>query len=574
MGTTGASEQKPWTGILASNWANWDKAVILSDMTRFVPPEACSSRLKQGAWRVFPYEAGGIQGNLIWAFEDNRVPKVRVPLPVNGWYAIFVGRLCVVPGGKTQVWLKLDGQRASIPRSTKVDQGYWNIQDIFYKVAELKDQCLEISQTPGGIIHRCSVAYIKLIPLSEAEISGFLADRDNPTRRSLAASCDGFSFIYERRPTTEEELLSEVEIYRDTDFKTLLLHLGGSDQVNYPSKFGFMFGQDIDSFPEAGDRYFVEAVRELARKKINPTKVLIDGAHDIGMKVHVGFRPALWSYYPPYTDLFESPFYRRHPEWRTIDKDGTPVARMSWAVPEVRAHLLDVLREAVELGADGVHIVFNRGFPMVLYEPAFCELFRKQYGEDPHALDESDPRIQKLRSDVVITFMKEVRDMLDREEGWRGNGKRLEISVCVLGDEADNLRYAVDLRRMVREGLVDEIHAYKYGFGETKRTWDMKFFREVRECGKVRIFPMLNIFEPLANHLNDIKTLFADGADGICLWDAFTDNISWWSAICRFGRPEEFELRMRHASEKPLSLPVHRIGNEILDGRFPIFWGG
>ena len=46
----------------------------------------------------------------------------------------------------------------------------------------------------------------------------------------------------------------------------------------------------------AGHRYFAESVRTLARKHINPMKVMIDGAHSMGIKVHVGIRPGGWSF--------------------------------------------------------------------------------------------------------------------------------------------------------------------------------------------------------------------------------------------------------------------------------------
>ena len=86
-------------------------------------------------------------------------------------------------------------------------------------------------------------------------------------------------------------------------------------------------------------RDFIESIQDLARKNINPLKVMIDGAHDVGMKVHVGIRPAGWSYYQPYNGLWDSPFYLNNPQWRCIDRAdrGAPeITRMSWAVPEVR----------------------------------------------------------------------------------------------------------------------------------------------------------------------------------------------------------------------------------------------
>ena len=41
---------------------------------------------------------------------------------------------------------------------------------------------------------------------------------------------------------------------------------------------------------------------------------------------------------------------------------------------------------------------------MTLYEKPFHDLFQKQHGVDPRTLEESDPRIIRLRSDLVIAF--------------------------------------------------------------------------------------------------------------------------------------------------------------------------
>ena len=65
------------------------------------------------------------------------------------------------------------------------------------------------------------------------------------------------------------------------------------DAVDVKRKVGYLPGQEMDDYLVPGHRYFSEAVRELARKRINPLKVMIDGAHAMGIKVHVGVRPAL-----------------------------------------------------------------------------------------------------------------------------------------------------------------------------------------------------------------------------------------------------------------------------------------
>jgi hypothetical protein len=164
------------------------------------------------------------------------------------------------------------------------------------------------------------------------------------------------------------------------------------------------------------------------------------------MKVHVGIRPAGWSYYQPYNGLWDSPFYLNNSQWRCVDRvdRGAPeITRMSWAVPEVRAHLIALLVEQVGFGADGAHIVFNRGYPLVLYEKPFCDMFIARHGVDPNEISEEDPRVIQMRSDIVSTFFKELRAQLDVEEQRRANGRRIEISAMVLGTNENNLQYGV-----------------------------------------------------------------------------------------------------------------------------------
>lgn len=563
----------PWATTAASSWANESKAIILSDMSQCAPAAALSPKMKRRHWKVIPYELkDGTKGNIIWASTETNAPPVRLRLGVRGWHAIFVGVLSALEGSNL-VWIKLDTDPAPVARQNTRTDYYGNLQDTFFKVAELKgDESLVISQQSSGHKAGCGVGYVKLIPLTPEEVAGLKADRDNKTTKRMTVTCDGFSFIYHRRPTTAEELLAEIEFLRDTDVNTLILHSFGADKVSYPTQVGHMPGQDMDDYLVPGHRYFAEAVRELARKKINPVKVLIDGAHHMGLKVHVAVRPAGWSWAEPFTDFWETPFYKQHPEWRCEDRDGTPVTRMSWAVPEVRKHLIDLLREMVRFGADGAHIVFNRGLPVVLYEEPFRKMFRERYGEDARNFDDTEPRIAKLRSDIVTTFMRELRAMLEEEQKRRGDGKRLSLSAMLLGNEYDNLWYGIDVRRLVSEGLLDEITLYPWDFGARKGGYDLKFFRKVcRPKGvPVRACPAFD----LQQMLKDAVSYYDEEADGIAIWDAYGTDVFWWSVVSRFGHVEEMRKRLKIGLPSPKLYFFHRLGNNVMDGRFAPVWGG
>ena len=91
-------------------------------------------------------------------------------------------------------------------------------------------------------------------------------------------------------------------------------------------------------------------------------------AHSIGLSFHVCQRMGAFANAPPingndgfYDELFTGPFYKDHPEWRCVDRDGRPLLRMSYAYPGVRQFGISILREAAEYGIDGVNLPVQEG---------------------------------------------------------------------------------------------------------------------------------------------------------------------------------------------------------------------
>ncbi len=566
-----------WAGAVAEEWANASKAILRTDMTQGSPAGVFSSHLEKGRWKVIPYETvEGWSGKMVWAGPEAQAPELGIPLEAEGWFAIFVG-LYTAPECPTLAWLRLDADLAAVRREAKLDPYCGSTEEVFFKAARLeKTTRLYLCPQTRGFVQSCGLSHIRLIPLSPAEAERIAADRADRSHRTMATTHDGFSWGFYRSPQTAAEWLRDIELFRDTDFGTLLLHSPGGDKVIYPSKVGYMKGSEAQGFPRLGDRYFFEAIQAMARQGINPVKLLIDGAHNVGMKVHVGLRPAGWSFVEPYPGYWDSPFFQANPQWRCTDRDGTPVARMSWAAPEVRKHLIDLLREQVGFGADGAHICFNRGFPVVLYEPPAVEIFQRMFGPDPRTIEESDPRITQWRSEVVTTFMRELRAMLDEES--KGRKDRLVSSIMVLGNEPDNLQFGVDIRRLVSEGLVDEIFSYKWDFGARNRVYDFNYFREACRENGVPFSPTTAAFfkEPYYS-LPMVKNFLESGAKGVTVWDGDVEDIYQWSIISRFGHREETLWRIEHLKDTNpprKHLRFHKLGEHIVDGRFGPFWGG
>ena len=573
-GSSAAPPVQPWAGAAIDDWTQAPKAVVLTDMSECRPASALSlMKLRKAHWKVIPYETtDGLVGKMVWAAPEAAAPRLSLLLGVEGWYAIFVGLFSVTEAPTTAL-LQLNTDPAPVSRRNARGD-YGSSEEILFKVAKLdKSSLLDISQQSTGFISACGVTHVKLIPLSSTEIERIDRERRDTSHRRLIATYDGFTDLFCRSPRTAEAVLSAVEIFRDTDFGTLILQSPGADKVNYASKIGHMKGTHAEEYPRVGDRHFVEAIEELARKKVNLLQVLIQGAHDVGMKVHVGIRPAGWSFFEPYSDYWESPFYREHPEWRCVDRDGTAVARMSWAVPEVRKHFIDLLREQVRFGADGAHVVFNRGYPVVLYEPSAVQLFQEKHGEDPRQVEESDPRILEWRADVVTAFLRELRSMLDEEGERRGTGERLALSIMVLGTAQDDLRYGVDVRRLVAEGLVDEI-SMERGFGRSTNLYNLEFFHSVCHPKGVPFSPGITRSEMW---YPEVPSYYAGGAAGVALWDPTVGDIFEWLWVARFGHEEETRWRLENLALRKPPRTIHhfrKLGDQIRGGRFGPFWGG
>jgi hypothetical protein len=566
---------QPWAGAALSDWNNASNATVITDLSLCQPRSALSNMiLKRKHWKVIPYQMiRSYEGKMIWAPPEAKAPEVSLALNSEGWFAIFVGLFSSseVP---TTAWIRLDSDPASVPRFNSLTDYYGNSEEVFFRVVQLtKQNRLLFRPQTTGVVAPCGITHVKLIPLTPEEIRRIESENRNRSHAVLTATSDGFSDMFYRSPRTASEVLSQLEIFRDTDFGTIILQSPGADKVSYPSKVGFMKGSQSETFPRVGDRHFVEATRALARQRVNAIKALTQRAHEIGLKVHVGIRPAGWSFFEPYTDYWESPFYKNNPQWRCEDRDGTPVTRMSWAVPEVRRHLIDLLREQVQFGADGANLVFTRGYPLVLYEPPARKLFQEKYGVDPRQIPESDLRITAFRSDVVTKFLKELRSMLDQVQTLRGRSKRLELSILINGTAQDDLTYGVDLRRLVSEQLVDEVFT-EQGFGVSSSHLNLEFLREACQPHGVPFSP--GIFYSGIRYPN-IPKFYDRGSHGLTFWDVGAGDMFEWQFLSRCGHRDETRWRLQNLDlqKPPRTIHFfHKLGDQIRDSRFGPHWGG
>lgn len=553
-----------------------------TDLSRCTPGGAFAAEPRLRRWRTLTYETDALSGVMLLAGPETAAPTITYPLNLRGLYAVSIGVLPIASseeGNQLAVLLKRSGDDTftvlSLPPQTSGGPHHHEIVEMFWGITDLTDQDLEIGQIGARVApndnagsFECSparVAYLKLIPLTDAETQAFQSDqRDSDTRR-LFAHNDAHGPHYLYRLTTPEHVRREIEPYRNTDFSRIYWEGGGGDQTSYFSQIGRMYTLDLADFGRRGDRLHVESWREFQRQGIDPFDVALEHTHEIGLQFHASYRVAGF-HYPPPLDHFNAgeTFYKSHPEWRGVDRMGKHTPRMAYTFPGVRQFVISLLREMAQRPIDGICLLYNRRMPLVEYEPPVVEGFKQRFGENPHILDAYDPRWLSYRTGVLTEFMREVRAAMDQEERAQGRSKRIEISAIVGGTERENLINGMDLPTWVNEGLVDTLIPYTSGpnYDSSVVAWtdpkQLEFFANLVRGTSCILAPNL-----MPRHMTpeDFRrratTVYSAGAEHMFFWDCAggsgrANYRDMWNALRRLGHRDEIDA-WRASGESDLS---------------------
>jgi hypothetical protein len=564
-------------------WSQSAAATVYRDLSQCAPPSALITGLRQkGKWKMIPCATAEWTGTALSIYSATNPPPVRLALPERGWHAIYLG-LATTSGGFSiggnglkarlsdePVFKRLANNLALLEDRRAV------IQECFLTVAELTGQTVEIAPLPGLPATLC---YIKVVPMTEAEVAQVRAP--SPHRTSIA-TFDGHSWIWPFKPTTAAELAEEFRGFEGTDVGKWWFQVTGADLVNYPSKVGTYPGEGTTDFPTGAYANYTRSLEALFWKGVNPLKVARDTAREQGSEFHVILRPGGWVGSMPYEETFNSKFFYQHPEWRCLDRDGTPTFYLSFAVPEVRRQLLAIFRETLELQPEGVGFTFNRGMPLMLWEEAFCQRFTAMHGADAKAVADDDPRIHATRAAVMTEFLTEVRTLLDETAKEQGRKERYKISLGTFAQEADNQRWGLDLPRWIERGLVDDLavawFAYHTSFTKTAGQLDMEYYRRLTAGTETKAYPMI-----IAWKTGKPKELCAKVADylgkgdpGVAIWDPQVQK-GWpegspgnvFDVLGHLGHREDLQRWAKDGVPQPLTIPLTRLDENYFSRWFP-----
>jgi len=412
----------------------------------------------------------------------------------------------------------------------------WQVSEAYWKTADLTDQSLVISRfTEGGRGHEyadmfSNLVHLRLVPLSQQQIAEWGGEQPREDTRRLVAMNDGGIFSCLR---TREDIRAQFEPYRDSDVSIMLWACHKGENCTYRSQVGRSPKASSDPF----DRFALHedwdsSLEALEARGVDFLAEVVGAAHDAGVRVFPSLRLQGPKALP--VDGESGSFYERHPQFHCRDREGRSIAHLSLAFPEVRKLWIDLLHEVLERGFDGVHVIWCRSWPFVLYEEPVIERYRQRYGGDPRQTGDDDPRFRAVLASFVNEFARELRQAVD-EVGTR-LGKRLEIAHNVNTTRESNLEWGVDVETWVEEGLVDYLMPHPT-VAKNAAAW-MGWLVDLVKDTPVKLYPDLYPRrQPPAASLCSAQTLYDLGCDGLAMWDTYSRvyRISEWAMMKRLG---------------------------------------
>lgn len=560
--------------------------VLLADLSGARPREAISPKPRKGCWYTIPYRTEtGIQGVMVARGQLTHPPDLRLCLPVQGWHAIYVGLFGGSRIDEFRLRLKLSDERffeslapSRLGYQRKPD-GSWlrprpaigatDIEEVFWKAADLDGQQLVISHLRTSHPSVAQLAFVRLVPLTAEEVEEYRMADGRPQTRLLAAEMDGQG-PFHTGARTVQDIQENLEPLRGTDVGKLFLGTGGigAGQTLYPSRVGSMLGAGEEDFPVEAGKRAAESLRNFQSRGVDPLKVAVDHAHSMGIEVYLGFRMGTMASMPPV--WFEPVnFWKTNPHWRCRDREGHSIVRLSLAYSQVRRFYLDLLAELAGYGVKGVQLIYTRRPPFVLFEPPVVEDFKKVFGIDPRRLPEpdrrrpgdppaADERLERHWSTYVTTFMRELRERLNRQ---RPEGPRIEVLANVGYDADWNRHAALDLETWTREDLVDILCVYTGGDGTQKVDYD--YFQKITRGTRTVFFEDVTPRNmPGSRYARQARKAYDGGAAGLAFWDSGGRIVrkTQWHTIRRLGHREDLET----LALQPQEYRIHPL--ELIDG--------
>ena len=593
---------------------------VISNFDEFcVPKSELSEKRVKNKWCMVPYETGTYWGKMLCSFDESP-EDLELNIDLTGWYKIYVC-LLMYEGNTVNIKLSSDDSFFKLASRGK-GWGADELEEAFWRCADMTGNKICISRKRLVYGSNSNIAWIRFVPMTEAEVADWKNYFSKPENKRLYATDDIHNKLFREKIQSMKDWNICARQYADSDVGWLSL-----ENIK-PITSGACATGDIEtsSFGRVNDRNVQEQVGVWYNDKALSN--IIETAHSMGIKICSSMRAGAWGMGFPYTQsYFVNDFAEENPQLRCVDRDGQVVDALSYAYPETQDYMISDFVHMAKLGFDAVAPIFHRGIPYVLFEKPVVDRFYELYGEYPYELPLDDERLNQLHCDIMTEFMQRLRNALDEATGKN----KTEIHARVMFSVYDSKCVGLDLERWSKEGIVSSIISYpqriyelldgdiwkegsrnridlkKYSdyFAHTLNPalmtrCDFKNFIEPYEnyCGKIcgpkslkeRIQEFMDLerkygtkiyieIMPRIMTAEEYKecavTLYEAGAERLSLWDTYerVTHSSMWSMVRRSGHKEEIKGFTSGENEFHRRIKIIRIAGKY-ENRYKTYFGG
>lgn len=427
------------------------KELLITDLRAYVDADAVSDHKYIDKWNAVPYSTKEFDGVMLYANRNMVVSDLTIEPKLSGYYDIYIGMYIngQFSGHELhEAFIKLSSDKSFTTVSPCARIGNHKIDEFLWRTVDMTGESITLRHPTNvmGESPETALALLRLVPLTEDEYKARMAEFSYEKNKNVMSTYCTIDFMYKYNPQKKEDFLTIADEFAGTDVDSLAIeYLGMLDGE-------LAGGSDRWAFNKARDKFLYEGLRKFILTEDNVYPMIIKRGQENGLKMYMSMRMGAWGADFPKDDYLVNGFTPKHPELRCLDRDGTPLHKMSFAYPEVRKFMVDCFTKMMTYGADGISLLYTRGTPYVLFEEPIQKLFNEKYPNiDCRELPNTDEKLIKVRSEVMTGFMRELRSMVDSF----GEGKK--INVHVMTSVKDNLYYGLDIPTWVHEGLIDNI---------------------------------------------------------------------------------------------------------------------
>ena len=160
----------------------------------FGPKENFSSYNLKNKWRVIPYEAHTVSGNMIvsGSFEAE---DLSFDPQLKGWYKIYIGLMA-----DSKVGIKLSSeQNYFIYGTSKRPSDYAvgkTIEENIWRCADMTNEKIMITKKLWLESYRSYVSSIRFVPMSDAEVEAYKLESSRTDTKNIYATDDMHNILY------------------------------------------------------------------------------------------------------------------------------------------------------------------------------------------------------------------------------------------------------------------------------------------------------------------------------------------------------------------------------------------